>query len=117
MQLTKQQIIQETIDFYTEDPSQVAKVTGGSCLYETKDGRHCAVGRCMTKVPGKLINQVCAVDAIGMLEIKLEDQLKEQYRGHSITFWTKLQELHDYHSWPNPVSQSAIDRIIDDEMP
>jgi hypothetical protein len=36
--------------------------------------------------------------AIGALNLDLEDELKPEYKGHPISFWTKLQHLHDDRS-------------------
>lgn len=101
-QKTRKEIILETVAFYSEDPSRraVIKEDGrAKCRYLTEDGRKCAVGRCM--IEGKKIAYAGLkfpadkVDAgIGDLEDR-DSQLLPEYRGHSLHFWSCLQEFHD----------------------
>lgn len=100
---TKLEILEETKNFYTEDPTRRATSDNG-CRYLTDDGRMCAVGRCL--IPNSQLN-VCylyndnfksATEAINVSvnNIKnLEEILKEEYRGHSKGFWSLLQSFHD----------------------
>jgi len=90
------QILDETIEFYSNDPDQrsVGK-------YNSPDLKHCAVGRCLltdlkekgTSLVGNdldLLNLVCKNE----LE-NLDQVLLPEYRGHSMLFWEDLQNLHD----------------------
>lgn len=92
-------LLQETINFYSEDISRRAEDISGSCLYSTEDGRNCAVGRCMTKK---------AKESIGTALIPASDLptrytrinsidplMKPKYKGFQLWFWDKLQGIHD----------------------
>lgn len=101
-ELTKRQIIDETVKFYSEDPSRRAFYFEGNeyCVYQTKDGKNCAVGRCM--IPDSKIQrwnneyEMTTTTQIPADLIKnLEDILKPEYRGHNSHFWFELQKLHD----------------------
>lgn len=97
--LTKKEIILETVEYYKKNPRAVGKE---NCEYFI-DGNMCAVGRCLidaenfekynieNKCTGLTINDF-------RLSRRLEDELRPEYRGHSITFWTDLQILHDMNS-------------------
>lgn len=116
-QLTALEILEETIAYYSEDPSRRASTakpvpksgivsgTPNTCWYYTEDGRMCAVGRCLLD-PEKLIGfEGDAVALRGELVAtaakadsdSTESQcfLRPQYRGHSLAFWNRLQRLHD----------------------
>lgn len=88
---SKLEIIDETVAYYSEDTSRRATV-GPRCLYQTLDGRKCAVGRYMISPP------TTCCGTVGGLEREygpINDLLKDEYRGHSIYFWRDLQRLHD----------------------
>lgn len=102
---TKLQIIEETVAYYGEDVTR--RATEGSayssaCRYETYDGRHCAVGRCLEIIPEECIQRgpdhnPCSPFA-NSLFINYEGlfKFKEEYAGHeSGDFWHDLQQLHD----------------------
>lgn len=99
-QMTESEIIQETIDYYSEDITRRG-LQGGRCVYNSDSGGHCAVGRClMSKYhkQGKTLkgnaNSVSLL--IRVQEVKtLDDLLDEKYRGHHINFWEMLQQFHD----------------------
>lgn len=85
---TKLEIINETVEYYSH-PNRRAQGKYNGCEYITKDGRMCAVGRCL-KDPDKLRNLSPDAD-----ELDLENLLKEEYLGHENEFWYDLQTLHD----------------------
>jgi len=92
---TKLEIIEETVAAYN---TETRAIEDGDCCYETSDGKHCAVGRCMTKAALKKyggifgsVNQLAADSG----EKGLQSVLSPAYRGHDITFWMDLQGLHD----------------------
>jgi hypothetical protein len=95
---TKQEIIQETRDFYAADPKRRA-ANNGSCFYQTEDGRNCAVGRCLIPNSEMLASYgpqtmfLCGGAANYIRN--LEEILKEEYRGHEPDFWRELQLFHD----------------------
>lgn len=94
-QLTKLEILEETVAFYSEDTSRRAYTKNVGCEYNTSDGRHCAVGRCFNENIQALGddysgNQV-GIDAI----LDFDSLLQDKYKGHNIEFWSYLQLLHD----------------------
>lgn len=77
---TMLETLNETTSFYTSKNRGVDE--SGFCRFVTDDGKMCAVGRCM-KIPE------CAHLSM------IEDQLKPEYRGYPLKFWTALRVLHD----------------------
>ena len=96
--MTKIEIINETLAFYSEDPSRRA-VTSTACHYyhKTANGieKKCSVGRCMT-------DQSILEDGLERGPIyelvnqrNVDDILKPEYQGHPVDFWSDLQRFHD----------------------
>lgn len=109
-QLSKEQIVDETVNFYSEDTKRRATAIGevsdtkdplgSTCVYNTEDGRHCAVGRCLLPVYHEqgvnlLGNDKILDDLLMDNDKELDDMLQKQYRGQTKSFWFKLQRLHD----------------------
>lgn len=99
-QLTKFEIINETLAFYSEDVNRRAiKKTGNYCEYLTEDGKKCAVGRCMTSEAlneyGDYMGTIDSLIIEDPKQINLDDLLEEKYRGHEEEFWSNLQRIHD----------------------
>ncbi len=129
VRLTKQQIIKETAEFYGKDPvGRRASTTGNSCRYYMEpspkhpEPRMCALGRCLinavmhanTAASAPTLNQ-CYTDGKG-----LDSILKEEYRGHSVRFWNRLQSWHDTgahfdleKNCISPNGQSMLERLLD----
>ena len=100
--MNKSEILNETIAFYGKDKNRRAEVSG-SCSYVTDDGRNCALGRCLlprlrTKKGFNTskydLDNGDTVWGINN-KVKLDVILSKKYRGHSVLFWTQIQELHD----------------------
>jgi hypothetical protein len=97
--MTAIEIIDETIEFYSKN--QRAIVGYGACVYNGPDGTHCAFGRCMLpnlqSLGDKLQGNGATLKSLLLRnEVKLlDDLLQPQYRGHSFSFWTNLQVIHD----------------------
>lgn len=91
--MTKLEIIDETVKFYTEDPSRRA-VENFSCEYLTADGRMCAVGRCAEN-PEDIPYGSLGFDDNVWATI----EFKPQYQGHDERFWSDLQTFHDTSSF------------------
>lgn len=91
--LSPAEIIDETVKYYSEDPSRRAYVDGLGCQYLTENGRMCAVGRCLENVEevAKYYNLGYLVDDIHEAYLKF----KPQYQGLNKSFWHDLQSLHD----------------------
>lgn len=90
-----QNIIKETVKYYKINPR--GKYDFG-CVYLGKDGRKCAVGRCLLpeilqKTFEKSITGAVdeLVDSLG----HLDTLLIKKYRGKAEKFWIDLQDFHD----------------------
>lgn len=103
--MTKLEIIEETIKYYSEDTSRrgLSPGTLDTCQYLTSNGKRCAVGRCCKD----LVN-------FKVLDVALSN-LKDEYVGHSKRFWGDLQVLHDrsYH-WNNEGLTNAGKNYLND---
>lgn len=92
---TKEQIIDETVEFYSVDPKgrrAVITVEDGTtrCRNITPDGRCCAVGRLIdvNKIDDGVIKPVASLSET--MRVLLDD-----YQGHPFTFYGDLRSLHD----------------------
>lgn len=101
--LTKMEIIDETVKFYSEDPSRRALSGGdyGPCVFNAPENKHCAVGRCLLKKYHKLGNKLKSNDG-NIFHLfrdngvkSLDEMLEPRYRGHETKFWEHIQLLHD----------------------
>jgi hypothetical protein len=100
--MTKIEIISETVEFYSADTSRrsfVFNYGSTSCMYNSGDGRHCAVGRCMTeelKSQGvDLKNNNTALEEVIENYSEVDELLEQKYHGHPLKFWIDLQNFHD----------------------
>lgn len=101
--MTKNEILIETVRFYSEDTARRATIALGGCTYrvppkDTMPERRCAVGRCMT--PDALDKYGSHSSFVDSLVDKYESGdvdniLRPEYHGHDILFWRELQALHD----------------------
>lgn len=106
--LTKLEILNETIAFYNADVTKRSKTKDDDCSYNGVDGKHCAVGRCLLPKYHKQGENLKG-NRLGILTLyslnkkeKLDEMLQEQYRGHENEFWVELQHLHDTDAfWDN----------------
>jgi len=107
--MTKEQIVRETVAFYTSKNRAVVEsvrpdngCTSTQCLYLTEEGKMCAVGRCMTKKGlGRVLvsyHRASAYDLDDAFD-GIDKLLKKKYRGQNIWFWANLQRLHDNKNW------------------
>ena len=91
--MTKTELIQETVDFYSADTSRRSIGDDGRCVYQQSlNGNMCAVGRCMTE---EAINQNAWNSQTADELEDLDSLLQPKYQGHSKAFWTFLQVFHD----------------------
>jgi hypothetical protein len=91
--MTKTEIINETVEYYG---SHARAVDNGRCFYKTKDGKMCAVGRCLEN-PIEDCGSAFGLFTNGVIK---DSSFKEQYKGHEPIFWGDLQYLHDKeHLW------------------
>lgn len=86
------QLITETRDFYSADPSRRAR-KGLSCLYsDPESGNQCAVGRCMT--PGPWREFIGDFDEVRK-NFNLSEVIRPEYYNIPTDLWTALQDWHD----------------------
>jgi hypothetical protein len=106
--LTKEEIINDTLAFYSADITRRSVNVGTSigCAYNHDSGNHCAFGRYMKpkfQEQGPKLEGNTSTVATLLAEQKLkkvDSLLLSQYHGHDIIFWCKLQYLHDRsHYW------------------
>lgn len=96
------ELLVETARAYTLSTRASEESEGGTtCRYfDPETARMCAVGRCMID-PQKFVSHwdriVVLVDR---LKLSLDELLRPEYRGHSMVFWSGVQDLHDCtHYW------------------
>ena len=109
--MTKLEIINETINHFSKDPSKLRSfdytdILKPLCAYNGDNKTHCAVGRCMlTKIKnqGKKFKYNTGVSTNSFIyeQIYLDKLLSPKYRGHSPSFWMDLQKLHDDNQFWN----------------
>ena len=91
-QLSKLEIIEKTVAYYSEDTSRRAINEMDQCEYLMPDGRMCGVGRCLQN-PGALAgNDLYDAAISGVFELA---EFMPQYGGHNVTFWSDIQDMHD----------------------
>ena len=118
---TAKEIIEETIQYYSEDTSRRALEEGG-CQYTTEDGNHCAVGRCLEEeyqTTDFEYNQTKGVIQLVDYYQTMDNILREEYRGHPTDLWERLQRLHDGDfNWDEDgltgIGIAAANRILED---
>jgi hypothetical protein len=99
MPKTKIEILKETYDYYTSDVSRRGLNSSGGCYYRIiVDGitKMCAVGRCFNENANFQCGAGIHSYAKGVND--LDEDFKEEYRGHDISFWVDLQSFHDSES-------------------
>ena len=120
MRKTAKEIVEETVQYYGQDPvakRAMSTQERGKCCYLTSDGRMCAVGRCLRSPEHYLYDSESVAFICSGDNQVLDDMLKPEYRGHPISFWQSLQELHDLNqNWDKQgITQAgimAVKRII-----
>lgn len=107
-------VLDESYLIYTAKPESRGTDGQGGCYYETKDGKHCSVGRCMlpSKVGPRLSGNVedLTDESSDRCDImSLDPLLKRRYKGLPLLFWSVLQEWHDNDRlWYPKAIHSAI---------
>ena len=108
--MTKTEIIIETKEFYEKNPKELRAIEKDNCAYNTENGNHCALGRCLLpkyhKLGTELDNNKRTILALVLAysdkeyeeeeeEVDLDFMLQKKYKGHSFDFWLDLQMFHD----------------------
>lgn len=94
--MTTDELIDETVAYICQH-GQARGDVGNGCAYWNKDGKMCAVGRCLLD-PKKIEEEsgnFNAMDDIWDSTEELDGSLKPEYRGFAWGLWAKLQQLHD----------------------
>jgi hypothetical protein len=123
-QMTKLEIIEELFDnHFVKNPKKrgVKRFEGRpNCVYYDADTRNkCAVGMCLTTKAlshiGREHFKGDVRDLDDFLSNNLDYYMKDQYRGHNLTFWDDLQFLHDSpRFWTNTgLSDEGQNRLAD----
>jgi len=118
--MTKEEIINDTIAYYNEDPSRRATLGNSTnCVYRTKEGKNCAFGRYMKdkylQLP--ICNDILMIDELiqDIEEVEnINDLLVEKVHGHSNSkFWLSVQNLHDepYHWNENGYTKELVSKV------
>lgn len=121
LKMTADELIDESVDHYAEDPHRRAHIIGVGCFYEMSGGRHCAVGRCMTREGLDRLAERGQIKS-PLKEILLEgecldDFLEPRYHGHPIELWEALQGLHDNaRYWVDSIGPGSAKRCRDSEV-
>ena len=107
MNLSMLEILQETIEYYSEDISRRSLVSRTG-FYHSIDGKQCAVGRCLKKEFTQLGHKMPGndFDLLGLIIVNqansLDELLLSKYQGAPLLFWRDLQNLHDLNVyWDN----------------
>lgn len=97
----EKEVLLETIHTYTSN-NRGYDEDKAMCVYETNDGKQCAVGRCMTQngiAYGKHLVDTGKLSAVASIHkrhpLGIDTYLKPEYQGLRIEFWEALQNLHD----------------------
>lgn len=118
--LSKREILNEMIAYYSEDTSRRSNGVQGGCVYNNSVGDHCAVGRCFkpeykdqgTDLIGN--EETSVEDLVEIHELNsIDDLLDPVYQGHELQFWKDLQILHDFDRYwdENGLSELGIERV------
>jgi len=101
MQKTKKEIIDETVAYYSEDPSRRSLgKTGIGCYYKNTQGNMCAVGRCFDweRMTPEMAAEIAGYPSFyGQFAQEVGSFFKPEYDGHATLFWCELQHLHDHN--------------------
>ena len=107
-------LLEETIEYYGENPFMRRSIEGGACYYYIKKSktlpkRKCAVGRCLKH--SKKFQEIVDKEFDGLAPFglivreNLVPEFKEEYQGIPNEFWEDLQHLHDqnifWNTFPN----------------
>jgi hypothetical protein len=93
--MTKLEIIRKVlVDTFGTNPSLRSIDSFGNCKYTTEDGRHCAVGMCLTPEALSTVKEGSTVGRINGYKA-IDEFLQEEYRGHDLDFWKSMQYFHD----------------------
>lgn len=106
--MTDLELVKETVDYYTEEPTRRSLDSKNHCMYKTPDGKMCAVGRLLDEEKMKKLrieysdlNREGSIDGyltgwLNFHSITINDLLKDEYKGVSRQCLIDIQDFHDY---------------------
>ncbi len=96
-QVSQQDIVLEVLEEYSNSAkrSLYKNQLNGTCQYLSDADKKCAVGRFMTDKALALHGKSSKRIEVLSLRYGLNELLKKEYQGHPVSFWSKLQRLHD----------------------
>ena len=86
-------VLDDTKEFYDKNPSKRGREPNG-CVFETEDGRRCAIGRYLTKKDLKNIHKEDLNGGVGPAEIR-HLVTSAVFKRLPVRFWDDLQAFHD----------------------
>jgi hypothetical protein len=97
MTKSKLEIIEETVEFYKNNPRSINNDEGwDKCVYLNDDGHKCAFSRCCTDEGVTWLHEEIDIGRDGGSVIQhFLEHLKPEYQGHDIEFWKDIQKVHD----------------------
>jgi hypothetical protein len=111
--MTKIEIIDETVEFYKNNPRAV--LPSGVCLYLTDEGNRCAHSRC---IKDELIEEIHSRATGNWSASRVIDEFgdgchKPEYQGHPKKFWCQIQRIHDRsENWDNNTLTPEGERFV-----
>lgn len=100
--MTKLEIIEETVEYYSEDVSRRSTIENGSiCRYINHKGQNCAFSRILTEEGKRVANEYEGDVAISLLgkDVIKEKHFKDGYYHKPDLFYSDLQNLHDLSNY------------------
>jgi len=99
--------LEDTIKYYSEDPSGRRSVENGQCMYKSSDGRKCAIGRFISD---HLYD--CIIEGKSIDDIFVEEYIPEKLKELGFPFLSRIQTLHDWNShWSNEEGLSVSGKL------
>jgi len=124
--MTKLELLEDTVKYYSEDTSRraVVKLKSGAteCMYTTDDGQHCAVGRWLQpnyQNTDWLDNEGCSADdllkgcSVNDYRYEVDDLFVEGVRHIPAWFWINHVLLHDNDVFwdKDGITQAGVEKV------
>ena len=103
MSKTKLEIIDETVEFYSNNPrstrykNEDGEKFPSQCCYINEKGNFCAHSRCLTDEAREMVKGQGRNGSGAQFVIQCYGDIihKEEYQGHEPAFWIDVQKIHD----------------------
>jgi len=99
---TKIEIINDTVEFYSKNPRSIEN---GFCVYNSTNGRRCAVSRCCYE--DSVFVENWPIKFVPIREQGHVVKFLPEYQGHGISFWGEIQKIHDGPDFWNEMEFTA----------